>query len=144
MTTLDRIILAIALLQILAIGLMAVSGFLFYATYKRGKTAVQPALDEVHAIAGSGKALADRARRDGLAAVNRTKAVVAAVKRRAATTVRIAKEIKPGAQAAVSEAQRQRAAAVEATQRLTAITRGLGRIRGAAESAARAAREPEA
>lgn len=135
MSTLDIVIVSLAGLQVLALTLMAVTGYLAYRTGMRTYGAAKPALDRASAIAGTGKALADRVRTDGLARVKKVQAVAAAVKKRVQTTVRIARELKPGAQATVEEAKRQRAPLENTTHRVGAIARGLARIRTAAERA---------
>lgn len=141
MTDLDKIMLAFAVVQVLGIVLMVGTALGMLETLKRARRITQPALNEAKSVVSTGKAVIDRARIDGLATVNRVKVVSRTVKRRVQTTARIARELKPNAEAAVAEIREQQRAATEAKQHLGEIARGLGRVRAAVESARRAARD---
>jgi hypothetical protein len=141
MTNFDTFVVAIAVIQIVAVILMGMAGFSMMETAKRGQKVWKPALDEAKAIATVGSGIARNAAQQGTAAAARVKAITELVKRRVDTTVRIAKEIKPGANGAASELQQQRASALDAARKVGGLARSVNRVRSAVESAARAAKE---
>src|SRR5690348_16895799 len=98
MTLLDRIVMAMAVVQALAVVGMGVAGAMMFETFRKAKKAADPALNAAKAVADAGGTIVEHARTDGMAAIKRVTDVAQVVKRRAETTVRIAKQIRPGAE----------------------------------------------
>jgi hypothetical protein len=141
MTLVDTIFVVLAALQVIAIGVMIWVGLAMMDTAKKGQKAMQPTLDEVKAVTEAGTTIATHAKEKGMAALNRVKAVAGVVKKRIGTTVRVAKELKPGAEEAATGIQQHRESALGTAQKVGEIARGLGRVRAAAEAASRARQE---
>ncbi|HTE16912.1 MAG TPA: hypothetical protein VK689_00855 [Armatimonadota bacterium] len=147
MSGLDTFILAMALTQVIFVGLLVWMALHMLDTLKQGQKRVQPAVDEAKAVAEMGKAVATHAREEGAAVVLRVKAVAEKVKQRVATTRRIVGELKPAARETASEVGEKREELAQAAHAVSEkartvrdIAQRLGRVKSAAESAAGAAR----
>jgi methyl-accepting chemotaxis protein len=146
MTPADGCLLGLAMVDVLAIGGMAMVGLRFKATADHATRQMKPALQEALALAGTGKAMADQAQKDGKAMAARVTGLTAKLKQRIATTKRVVRELKPASQDAAAAVQetagdvrQKQAQVVGTTLRLTDIGRRLARVRSAAEAAAQAA-----
>lgn len=140
MTDLDKILLVLAILQAIAIAAMVWVGVSFAGTFKRARKTADPALQEAKGIAAAGKSLGLRVKSEGMASAKRARTVLAVVKRRADTTLRIAREIKPHVEETAAHAREARQKAAHTAQSVSGLASSLGRLKHAAKSAARAAR----
>jgi len=147
MSPVDGCLLAFAVVDGLAVVGMGTAGWLLLKTAKRAQGQLQPAIQEVQAVVGLGKAMADHARTDGRAAFERVKAVTGAVRRRVETTRRIVRELKPAAQEtalAVQETVGEKQADLARTSAAVGdLGKRLGRLRAATQAALDAARRPD-
>jgi hypothetical protein len=142
MTLLDGFFVGMAALQVIAVGVMGFVAARCVETAKSGQSQVQPALQEVKALAETGKAFANHARADGMTAMNRVKSVTERVKQRVETTKRIAGELKPHTQTTITQVRTTTADLVHTAQQVSSLTQRLSRLKSAAEAAAQAARTP--
>lgn len=140
MTLIDTIVLVMAVLQVIAVGLMVYAGVQMLETGKRGQQMLNPALLEVKALAETGKALAEHAKTDGTRIAGRVKEVAGRVRRRVETTRKLLRELKPQAQAATTEVQRTRQDVASTTHTLRDLAVRAGRVRNAVRAATTAAR----
>jgi hypothetical protein len=140
MTLIDTIVVVLAILQVIAVALMAFVGVQMLETARRGQQMLSPALLEVKALTETGKAVAEHAREDGLHIAGRIKNVAAKVRQRWETTRKIIRELKPQAQATTTEVQRTQQDVATTTATLRDLAERAGRVRNAVSAASAAAR----
>jgi hypothetical protein len=143
----DGFLVAMAVVDVIAVGAMGFIAMQYLGSAKRGQAQIAPALKEAKSVAERGKTLANHAKEKGGATFAHVKDVAAKVKQRADTTARLAKELKPTAEGAgeaikdgLQEGKKDLAHHVETAQDWA--TR-LNRIRIAAGAAGAAARAAE-
>ncbi len=143
MTPMDRVFVAFAALQLVSVGLIAWVGFRMLETIKRAQARVQPAMREVRALAGTGKALAEHAKRDGTSTITRVHGLLDRLHARVAHTRRVLEALKPAGKETFT-ALRSTAGDVAGTaERIGDVAQRLSRLKTAAEAAAQAARRGE-
>ena len=140
MTAMDSVFVGLAAIQLIAVGWMAWVAMQMLETARKGQRQVQPAVREVKALVGTGKALAEHARKDGQVVVGRVKAVVGKVRERLETTRRIALEIRPSVRETASELQSTREDLARTASTVGDVAQRLSRVGAAARSATRATR----
>jgi hypothetical protein len=140
-TTLDIVFIAFAVIDLIALAVMAWVGLQFMRIAKQGQRTVGPALREARQLATLGKAMATETRTAGMDAFGRIKAVARKVKQRVETTRRIAGELKPARETAATAADVSKDLAARAHTAGDMVQR-LGRVKRAADAAVRAARNP--
>jgi hypothetical protein len=135
MTLLDRIVMAMAVVQALAVVGVGIAGVMMFETFRKAKKAADPALNTAKAVADAGSAIVDHARTDGMAAVKRVTDIAQVVKRRAQTTVRIAKQIRPTAETTLAEVRARQADVLHTARHATGLAGSLNRLSKAARAA---------
>lgn len=144
MTTMDGVFAALAALDLLALGALVWMGLAMAATWRRVRAGAGPALGHAAGLARAGAQVAEHARSSGETMVARVRGVTTAVRRRVATTRKVAVSLKPS----VSEtAGAVRSSAADIAGKAVAagtFLRRAGRLKAAAEAASIAAREERA
>jgi len=140
MTPADTAFLVLAILQGIAVAVMLATGIGVLETVRRARKGADPALARARAVAAGGRSLVEHAREDATGSVERSRKAWERVRARFARVARIAREMLPQAQGAAEGVVREQQQALGVARRVGGIARGLGRVKGAAEAAARAAR----
>ena len=143
-TPVDTVFMALAAVEIIAVGAMLYVGLKLVETAKKGQQTVEPALNEAKAVAELGKAIAEHARKDGEKTARRVKLVFDRVRHRVEHTKRVVKELKPGGQEtalALRTAHEKGQQVARTARSLGGLAQSLGRVGSAARAAADAARE---
>jgi hypothetical protein len=136
MTLLDRIVMAMAVVQAIAVVGIIVAGMMMFETFRKAKKAADPALNTAKAVADAAGMIMEHARTDGVAAVKRVTDMAQLVKRRAQTTVRIAKQIRPTAETTFAEVRAKQADVLHTARHATGLAGSLNRLSKAARAAA--------
>jgi hypothetical protein len=139
----DYFFVAMALLDVVFVGVMGFVAMKMLETARRGQRKVEPALREARALAGLGKAMAERGKKDGLEVIARVKTVAARVKQRVETTKHIVQELKPAARQTGLAVREHGETLARTAATVGDIARRLGRVKSAADAATSAARTPQ-
>lgn len=137
----DTALVVFAVVDVVAIAMLAYVGAQLMETAQNGKRRLQPVMDEARKISDEGKSVAERVTSGGKEIVERVKATIDDVKARAHRTRRLVSEIHPKAietgQVVVEGSRSAMATAVT----VGTVAKRLGRIASAAEAARSAARD---
>ena len=140
MTLFDRLFLAMAIIDVLALIAMGWIGLRMLETLKRAQREANPALREGKALAVLARTVLTEARESATTVTSRVKALAEKVKHRVATTRRIAGEIVPHGRESASMARETGADLAGKARTMGDLGRRLARVKSAAEAAASAAR----
>ena len=140
MSTMDSALVVFAVIDVVAIAMLAYVGAQMMETAQNGKKRLQPVMDEAKKISNEGKTVAERVKTGGTEIVDRVKATVSDLKARTARTKRLVSEIHPKAlETGQTVVDGGRTAAATAST-LGSMAKRVGRIAGAAQAARDAAR----
>jgi hypothetical protein len=141
MSTMDSALVVFAVIDIVAIAMLAYVGAQLMETAQNGKKRLQPVMDEAGKITNEGKAVAERVSTGGKEIADRVKATVNQVKVRTNRTKHLISEIHPKALETGQTVVEGGRSALSTATTLGSMAKRVGRIAGAAQAARNAARD---
>lgn len=143
MTLLDRWFLGLLILDGICLIAMGIAAVWMLETLKRAQARTEPAIREVKALADTGKAMVEHAKRDGQSTVTRVTGLVERVKGRVNHTRALINELKPQGKETAEHVRDTAVNVADTAYKLNDVAQRLSRLKTAAQAAAQAARTSE-
>jgi hypothetical protein len=141
MSTMDSALVVFAVIDVVAVAMLAYIGAQLMETAQTGKKRLQPVMDEANKLTNEGKAVAQRATTGGKEIVGRVKSTVNDVKARTNRTKRLVSEIHPKALETGQTVVAGGRSALTTAAAVGSMAKRLGRVASAADAARHAAQD---
>ena len=141
MSTMDSALVVFAVIDVVAIAMLAFVGAQLMETAQTGKKRLKPVMDEANKLTSEGKAVAERVTTGGKEIAGRVMTTVNDLKAKTTRTKRLVSEIHPKALETGQSVVEGSRSALATASTLGSMAKRVGRIASAAEAARKAAQD---